>query len=149
VRIGLLSLERRMIVRALVLSSLWLGCDGAAAAAPDARPPLKDVSAVRIANYGTPSTVIHDRAQVNAIVAELRRLRSKTWRRADDKVSCYATLVLLSGSKSVALFRVTLDVIVERTLDKVPTSYSINVDPADLPKVNALLVDIPPPKNCQ
>ena len=116
--------------------------------AADQRPQLKDVSAIRVANYGTPSTVIKDRAQVNAIVAELRQLRNKTWRRADTKLSCYATLVLLSGTRTVALFRVRPELVVERPQGKGQSSYSLAVDRADLPGISALLTAIPPAKDC-
>jgi len=39
--------------------------------AAEERPQLKDVTSVRIVNYGTPSTVIKDREQVNAILGAL------------------------------------------------------------------------------
>jgi hypothetical protein len=121
----------------------------AGALAQEERPQIKDVSSVRIANYNMPSTVIQDRAQVRAIVDELRQLRGKEWRRADTKLSCYATLVLLSGTKTVTLVRVGTEHVVERSPGKGQSTYSVAVGPADLPKVHKLLAEIPPPKDCK
>jgi hypothetical protein len=117
--------------------------------AQEERPQLKDVSSVRIANYNTPSTVIHDRAQVRAIAEELRQLRSREWRRADARLSCYATLVLLSGTRTVSLFRVGMEQVVERSPGKGQSTYSLAAGPADLPGIHKLLAEIPPAKNCQ
>jgi hypothetical protein len=117
--------------------------------ASDPRPELKDVSAVRIANYGTPSTVIQDREQVSSIVHELRQLRTRTWRRADTKLSCYATLVLLSGTRTVALFRVRPELVVERPQGKGQSSYSLAIGQGDLPRIGTLLTGIPPAKDCR
>lgn len=121
----------------------------ASALAADQRPQLKDVSAIRVANYGTPSTVIHDRGQVNSIVDELRQLRNKAWRRADTKLACYATLALLSGTRTVALFRVRQDFVVERAQGKGQSSYSLAIDQADAPRINTLLTGIPSAKDCK
>jgi hypothetical protein len=138
-----------MRVRVVAVLALGLLVSGAGAIAQEERPQLKDVSSVRIANYNTPSTVIQDRAQVNAIVGELRQLRGKDWRRADAKLSCYATLVLLSGTKTVTLVRVGTEHVVERSPGKGQSTYSIAVGPADLPKIHQLLTEIPPPKDCK
>ena len=92
--------------------------------------------------------MIHDRGQVNSIVAELRQLRNKTWRRADTKLSCYATLVLLSGTRTVALFRVRPELVVERAQAKGQSSYSLAIGQADLPRTSALLTGLPPAKDC-
>jgi len=122
----------------------------ASAAAPATqRPQLKEVSAVRVANYGTPSTLINDREQVSSIVDELRQLRNRSWRRADTKLSCYATLMLLSGTRTVALFRVRPELVVERPQEKGQSSYSLETGQADLPVISALLTGIPPAKNCR
>lgn len=112
------------------------------------RPQLKDVSVVRIANYGIPSTVITDREKVRAIVGELTRLRSKPWRRVDSKLSCYATLVLLRGERTVTLFRIKPETVVERAPGKGQSSYSIATGEGDLTRISALLAEIPPPKDC-
>jgi hypothetical protein len=119
------------------------------ALAAEQRPELKNISTIRVANYGTPSTVIHDRGRVNAIVDELRQLRNKAWRRADTKLSCYATLVLLSGTRTVTLFRVRPELIVERSQGKGQSSYSLAIDQADLPRMNTLLTGIAPAKDCK
>ena len=92
-----------MSIRALTVAALGVVVQGVGAADADQRPALQDVSVVRIANYGTPSTVINDRQQLNAIVGELRQLRSKAWRRADAKLSCYATLTLVRGERALTL----------------------------------------------
>ncbi len=112
------------------------------------RPQLKDVSVVRIAHYSVPSTVITDREQVRAIVGELARLRSKPWRRADTKLSCYATLVLLRGDRTLTLFRIKPEAVVERAPGKGQSSYSIATSEGDLPRISALLAEIPPAKDC-
>ena len=137
-----------MRIHAFAAVALAMLAPGAGAIAQEERPPIKDVSTVRIANYNTPSTVIQDRAQVNAIVGELRQLRSKAWRRADTKLSCYATLVLLSGAKTVTLVRVATEHVVERSPGKGQSTYSVSVGQADLPAIHKLLTEIPPPKNC-
>ena len=137
-----------MRICALAAAALGLVVQGAIAQAPEQRPQLKDVSAVRIANYGTPSTVIKDRQQLNAIVDELRQLRNRTWRRADTKLTCYATLVLLRGERTVSLFRVRPDFVVERPPEKGQSSYSLALGEADLTRISALLTAIPPAKDC-
>lgn len=135
-------------MRALALATVGLLVQSAAAFAAEPRPLLKDVSAIRVANYGMPSTVIEDRGQVNALVGELRQLRNKTWRNSDTKLSCYATLVLVSGAKPIALFRIRPELVVERPQAKGQSSYSLDTSEADMPKVYALLASIPPAKDC-
>lgn len=137
-----------MVIRAaaVIVPALIFHCTGATA--QEERPQIKDVSSVRIANYNQPSTVIHDRAQLNAIVAELRQLRGKEWRRADAKLSCYATLVLLRGTKTVTLVRVGTEHVVERSPGKGQSTYSVAAGQADLPTIHKLLTEIPPPKDC-
>jgi len=137
-----------MGIRALAVMVVAAAIHGASALAQEERPALKDVSTVRIANYNTPSTVIQDRAQLNAIVGELRQLRGKEWRRADTKLSCYATLVLLRGDKTLTLFRVGKEHVVERAPGKGQSTYSLAAGPANAPTIHALLAAIPPPKDC-
>jgi hypothetical protein len=138
-----------MRVRVVAALALGLLVPGAGTLAQEERPQIKDVSTVRIANYNTPSTVIQDRAQVNAIAGELRQLRGKAWRRADTKLSCYATLVLLSGTKTVTLVRVGAEHVVERAPGKGQSTYSVSAGQADLPAIHKLLTEIPPAKGCQ
>jgi len=138
-----------MRVRAAAVLALGLVVPGAGAIAQEERPQIKDVSSVRIANYNTPSTVIQDRAQLRAIVDELRQLRGKDWRRADTKLSCYATLVLVRGTKPLTLIRVGAELVVERAPGKGQSTYSIAAGQADLPTIHRLLAEIPPPKDCQ
>jgi hypothetical protein len=137
-----------MRIRAFAMAVLASAAPGAGALAQEERPPIKDISVVRIANYNTPSTVIKDRAQVNAIAVELRQLRGKEWRRADAKLSCYATLVLLRGEKTVTLLRIGAENVVERSPGKGQSTYSLAAGPAELPRIHALLAAIPPAKDC-
>jgi len=137
-----------MRIPAFAALALGLAVHGASAIAADERPLLQGVSAIRVANYGTPSTVINDRGQVNSIVGELRQLRSKAWRRADAKLSCYATLVLLSDTRTVSLFRISPEAVVERSPGKGQSSYSIAIEQSDLPRIGPLLARIPPAKDC-
>ena len=137
-----------MRIHPFAVAVLLSAAPGASTLAQEERPPIKDVSVVRIANYNTPSTVIQDRAQVRAIVDELRQLRSRDWRRADAKLSCSATLVLLRGEKTVTLLRIGAAHVVERAPGKGQSAYSLAAGHADLPTIHTLLAGIPPPKDC-
>jgi hypothetical protein len=137
-----------MKIHAFAVAVLLLGAPGASPLAQEERPPIKDISTVRIANYNTPSTVVQDRARVNAIAGELRQLRGRDWRRADTKLSCYATLVLLRGEKTVTLLRIGAEHVVERAPGKGQSTYSVAAAQADLPAIHKLLTEIPPPKDC-
>jgi len=138
-----------MRIHAIAMVALGLGFQGASLAADDVdRPELTQISTVRIANYGTPSTVITDRAQVKAVVDELRQLRSRAWRQASSKMTCYATLALLSGTKTVTLFRIRPDLVVERPPQKGQSSYSLEIGLDDLQGIGALLARLQPPKGC-
>jgi hypothetical protein len=138
-----------MRIHAFAVAVLLSAAPGASTLAQEERPALNGISVVRIANYNTPSTVIKDRAQVNAIVSELRQLRGGDWRRADTKLSCYATMVLLRGEKTLTLLRIGAEHVVERAPGKGQSTYSLAAGPAELPKIHALLAEIPPPKDCQ
>lgn len=135
-------------MRALLVVALALTLRCVSAIGAEERPQLAGVSTVRVANYGTPSTVIHDRERVSAIASELRQLRGKAWRRGDTKLSCYATLMLMRGAKTVTLFRISPNAVVERAPGKGQSTYSVTIDPADLPRIGPLLKNIPPPKDC-
>ena len=113
----------------------------------ESRPALGGVSAVRIANYNSPSMVVKD---TGSIVRELNQLRrSKDWRRGEAKISCYSTIVFLRGeNKRVAEFRVTPAAIVERPVEKGQGSYSIEVTPGDLPELMRQLGEAQPAKDC-
>ena len=119
-----------------------------ALAASNDRPVLTSVTAVRAANYGAPSRLVEQRAQVDSIVEELSQLRKKSWRRADTKMRCYATVVLLDGTKPVATFRVRPDVVVEKPVEKGGSSYSLKVADTDMPVLTKLLGEIPILKKC-
>jgi hypothetical protein len=137
-----------MRIHAFAVAILLSAAPGASAQVQAERPPIQDISVVRIANYNTPSTVIQDRAQVRAIVDELRQLRSMDWRRADAKLSCYATLVLLRGERTVTLLRIGAAHVVERAPGRGQSTYSLAAGHADLPTIHTLLAEIPPPKDC-
>ena len=132
------------------LAVLGLACPGAGHAAEEVeRPELKQVSTVRIANYGIPSTVITERARVSSIVAELRQLRDRAWRRESPKLSCYATLSLLIDTKTLTIFRIAPERVVERAPGRRQSTYSLAVVQGDLPGIRRLLAEIPPAKDCQ
>ncbi len=132
--------------RLIVVVAIAFFMQGAIAA--DERPQLAGISTIRIANYGTPSTVIQDREQLSGILGEFRQLRGKAWRRADTRLSCYATLVVVSGTKTVSLFRIGTEAIVERPQGKGQSVYSLEVGPNDMPRIGPLLANLPPPKDC-
>ena len=134
--------------KALASLVLALAVQGASAAATEQRPPLKGVSAVRIANYGAPSTIVKGRDEVRAIVGDLNELRSKPWHRGETKLSCYSTIVLLSGEKTIGIFRVGTEYVVERPTEKGQSSYSLALDRADLPNLRKHLAEVVPAK-CQ
>jgi hypothetical protein len=119
-----------------------------AVAAANDRAPLQGVTAVRAANYGAPSRLVEQRTQVDSIVEELSQLRKRSWRRADAKMRCYATVVLLDGTRPVAMFRVRPDLVVEKPVEKGGSSYSLKVADTDLPVLTKLLGEIPIVKKC-
>jgi hypothetical protein len=131
---------RRLLVLAL---AAW-----AAGAIAQERPSLKEVSAVRLSNYGVPSKLFHDKEQVKAIVEELEQLRARRWRQADLRMRCYATVQLLHGDKPLTVFRVRPEYVLERAQDKSVPTYSMQITEADLPTIRRLLADVPPSKDC-
>ncbi len=140
-----------MVSRAALLSPFIATFWSAAAPAADApQPPLKDVTAIRLANYGAPSAAIHSREDARAVLEELRQLRGKSWRRGDTKLDCYSSVTLMNNHRILTVFRVTRDTVVERIFSKgQATSYSLSIDPAELLKTAALLAEAPPPKGCE
>ena len=116
-------------------------------AGAEPRPPLIGVSSIRIANYGAPSVLV-ERGAVRSIVDELNRLRRKDWQRADAKLACYSTVVLLQGTKRVGEFRVRPEHVVERPVEKGQSIYSIAIDRDDVPGLSKLLAEIAPAKDC-
>lgn len=112
------------------------------------RPPLKEISGVRLSNYGAPSKLFHGKEEVKAIVDELEQLRGKKWRQADLRMRCYATVQLLNGEKLVTAFRVRPEYVVERAQDKSVPTYNMQITEADLPLIRKLLTEVPPSKQC-
>ena len=129
------------------LAGFW---PAVAPAADAPQPPLKDVTAIRLANYGAPSAGIRSREDLRAVLEELRQLRGKSWRRGDTKLDCYSSVTLMHNNRILTVFRVTPDTVVERIFAKgQATSYSLAIDPAELLKTAALLSEAPPPKGCE
>ena len=121
------------------------------ATAADQRPTLKGISAVRIANYGAPSKLIQERAEVRAIVEDLGDLRKRQWTRVDHTtMRCYSTVVLMSGRKPVATFRVKANQVVEiQQLDKSRQAASgVDIGEVELLYLKKLLSEIAPAKGC-
>jgi hypothetical protein len=120
----------------------------ACVAAADGRPALRDVSSIRVANYGAPSVLLEGRDKVAPIVRELNALRGKAWRVGDAKLACYSTVVLSSGKKTLGTFRITPEQMVEREGAKGLPIYSLDIEPGDIPQLSQLLAEIAPPKGC-
>jgi hypothetical protein len=133
---------------AAAFSGLVFILQAASATAADQRPALRGVSAIRIANYGSPSVLLEGRDKLSPIVGELNALRSKPWRSGDTKLACYSTMVLYSGKQTLATFRVTPENIVEREGAKGQPIYSLAIDASDTPALSRLLTEIAPAKDC-
>jgi hypothetical protein len=114
----------------------------------EGRPRLGGASAVRIANYNSPSVLLEKRDDVRSILEDLNQLRKRSWSRGEAKISCYSTIVLTSGKKRVGEFRVAADAIVERPVEKGAAGYSLPLDAADLPALRRHLAGIMPAKDC-
>lgn len=115
-------------------------------ATAESRPPHGGVSAIRIANYNSPSVLLRD---AGPIVRELNQLRrSKDWHRGEAKISCYSTIVLLRGEKRVGEYRVTPAAVVERPVEKGQGSWSLEIAEGDLPELRQRLGEIQPAKDC-
>jgi hypothetical protein len=118
---------------------------GAVAAGTEKRPPLKGVTSIRAANYGSPSKVVHEREEVNALVEELNELRAKPWHRGEAKLHCYASIFLFEGDKRIAGFRMRPgERVVELASEKGQPGYTMDLQPGELPKLTKLLEEAPP-----
>ena len=126
--------------------AMTLAAQAAAVTAQEQRATFSGVSAVRIANYGSPSVLLESRDKVAPIVSELNGLAKKSWRRGDAKLACYSTIVLLKGTKQVGQLRVTAEYVVERPVEKGQSSYNLAVGDADIPRLRRMLAEILPPK---
>ena len=135
----------RISKRVFSVASLALALVVVGHAAADQRPPLTAASAVRVGNYGAPSVTVSGQ-HARQIVGELNALRRKDWRKGEARLSCYATLVILKGARSAGLFRIGPDHVVERTVEKGQSSYSLLLVDADMPEIKKLLAEILPPK---
>lgn len=134
--------------RMLRLAFLALLAPAAAAIAAGERPALRGVSAIRIANYNSPSVLYESRDKVGPVVAELNALRRRAWEGGDTKLACYATLVVMSGKKTLGTFRIRPEHIVEREGSRGAPIYSLPLRPGDTPRLSELLAKIPPAKDC-
>lgn len=119
-----------------------------ASAGAEPRPALRGASSVRVANYGAPSVLLEGQ-KARAVVEELNALRRKDWKRGDAKISCYSTVVLLSGKKRVGEFRVTFENMVERPVEKGQAIYGLAISEADIATLARLLREIAPSKDCK
>jgi hypothetical protein len=133
---------RRSILLMLCLAGL------SAAALAEPRPRLGGVSAVRIANYNSPSVLLEGRDQVRALVDELNQLRRRSWTRGDARIACYSTVVLMSGKKRAGEFRVTPELVVERPVDKGQAAHHLAISPGDIAELGRRLAEILPAKDC-
>ena len=120
----------------------------ASAALAQERPPLKEVTAVRVSNYGAPSKLYRGKEEVKAVVEELEQLRARKWRQADLRMRCYSTVQLLNGEKLVTAFRLRPEYVVERAQDKAVPTYSLQITETDLPLIRKLVTEVPPSKQC-
>jgi hypothetical protein len=116
---------------------------GASLACAEPRPPLDGVSAVRIANYGAPSVLLQGR-EVGPLVSDLNAMRKRSWQRGEPKLPCYSTLVVLKGKKTVAVYRIGAEAIVEKS----EGTYSLAVPLAEMPRIAKVLTEIPLATRC-
>ena len=128
----------------LAATVLALAAAGALAAPADGPLPLKDITTIRVGNYGAPSTNLQGKDQIAPVLAELNEARTKQWKQADTRLTCYSTLTLMNGPKTVAIFRVGPDALVERPVGKTDLAYSLPITGDDLPVVRKHLADAAP-----
>jgi hypothetical protein len=121
-----------------------LAAAAAAAVAAPADGPLKDITVIRVGNYGAPSTSLQGKEQLGPVLAELNDVRGKQWKQADTRLTCYSTLTLMNGPKTVAIFRVGPETLVERPVAKTDVAYSLAIAEADLPNIRKRLAEAPP-----
>lgn len=133
--------------RAIPLAALCLALYAGSGLA-ETRLPLKGVSAIRIANYGAPSVLLEGRDRVGPIVEELNGLRGKSWRAGETRLQCYSTVIFLGGKKTLGHFRVRPETVVDRQVEKGQSAYSLDINAADLPRLNRMLAEIPAARTC-
>jgi hypothetical protein len=138
VKQGMFDTQVPMKMHAAALLAWSLG----ALAAPN-DGALKDITTVRVGNYGAPSTNLHGK-ELAPVLTELNEMRSKQWRQADTRLTCYSTLTLMNGPKTVAIFRVGPDALVERPVGKNDLAYSLAITESDLPVIRKHLEEAAP-----
>jgi hypothetical protein len=129
-----------------MLTAVALALAAAAAIAAPSDGPLKgaDITVIRVGNYGAPSTNVSGKGELGPLLAELNEMRSKQWRQADTRLTCYSTLTLMNGPKTVAIFRVGPEALVERPVGKNDLAYTLPVTEADLPVIRKHLAEAAP-----
>jgi hypothetical protein len=130
--------------RKSVHAAVALALAAAAALAAPSDGPLKDITVVRVGNYGAPSTNVTGKGALGPLLAELNEMRSKQWRQVDTRLTCYSTLTLMNGPKTVAIFRVGPEALVERPVGKNDLAYTLPVTEADLPVIRGHLAAAAP-----
>jgi hypothetical protein len=135
------ALKKRYVAAFLVLIA---GLSSAFAA-----EPLKGISSIRVSNYGAPSVLLKERAQVAEIVGELNSLRGKPWVHGDRRLACYSTIVFMAGTKTVAMFRVTPEYVVEQPVEKGQSRSALAIGETDLPALRKVLAQDTPAAKCR
>jgi hypothetical protein len=136
------------LTRVLYFFAAALCAAGSASALAEERPPLNEISAVRLSHYGSPSKLFRDKEDVKAMVEELEKLRARKWRQADLRMRCYATVQLLHDDKLVTAFRVRPEYVVERAQDRDVPTFNMQITEEDLPVIRKFLTEAPPSKVC-
>ena len=125
------------------LFAIAIAAVATAAAAAPSDGPLKDITVVRVGNYGAPSTNLQGK-ELGPVLSELSDARSKQWKQADTRLTCYSTLTLMNGPKTVAIFRVGPEALVERPVGKNDLAYTLAITEADLPVIRKHLAEAAP-----
>jgi hypothetical protein len=126
------------------LAAFALSCASLAAVAAPSDGPLKDITHVRVGNYGAPSTNVSSKEELGPLLTELSEMRSKQWKQVDTRLTCYSTLTVMNGPKTVAIFRVGPETLVERPVGKTDLAYSLSITGDDLPVVRKHLAEAAP-----
>jgi len=135
--------DTRPMTRTIALTLLFASL--AAAAAPvDGPLTPKDITHVRVGNYGAPSNTVSAKEELVPLLTELSDMRSKQWKQVDTRLTCYSTLTLMNGPKTIAIFRVGPDTLVERPVGKTDLAYSLSITGDDLPVTRKYIAEAAP-----
>ena len=130
--------------RTRILAAAVIALAAGGALADPAEGPLKDITVIRVGNYGAPSTNLTGKDQVGPVLTELNEARTKQWKQADTRLTCYSTLTLMNGPKTVAIYRVGTEALVERPVGKTDLAYSMVITGDDLPVIRKHLAEAAP-----